>query len=686
MNKIYGTYLWPATLPGETMHISCKYNPGHLAHKECDAKTKTFAKTDFEECKSRVHKELEEIRVMADQLTSTEDQKHVSTEIRNMTEKNSGIMNSEDVQITTNIINELIDFEKESELKEEITNNTFRAFDRIHKSSDAEELARDDTTSSLRDSLDKLANRISDDLAESEEDMSVLEETMGLIVSKKTKNETSFTVYGNRSNLNITGFQTGYSGHDDNVLFSVTAPANNKKTPVTAIVYDSPKFYPDNVTVKDITTTLAQKFVTRAYSQYAVTKIVSLVTEIKYAHTTDTIDFAPHQAIKMNFSVKEEKPQVHYKMALNTNYECVYYNTDIKLWINGAKSGCITEVEGKIGETRYVSCQCAHMTSFAVLMSFDCNYDPMEGTLTTILLAVSLLCLTLTILAYLPAKEMLRTVPVRINLFFFTSLILSMITFYIMEYIVTNSVMNNIVPSEADSASSPCLAIAFLMNYFWLCQLAWMVCESVMMHRALVSNVFDSLIQRYILKLNLSCWGIPLIPPIIGIIWSKSDFANPKTCFLRKKYGLVTFYGPVILGILFNAFNFIRIAWSLFRADSVIDRNVSEMEKTKRRLKTAIKIMTLLGISWMFGFFLIINETNVIWLRWLFIVFNSTQGIFIFILYPVLNEDLRKLWKNKLSNSGSTVITHNRIPAARMREPCSTRGTDEIEMEHLNPE
>ena len=96
--------------------------------------------------------------------------------------------------------------------------------------------------------------------------------------------------------------------------------------------------------------------------------------------------------------------------------------------------------------------------------------------------------------------------------------------------------------------------------------------------------------------------------------------------------------------------------------------------------------MTLLGISWMFGFFLIINETNVIWLRWLFIVFNSTQGIFIFILYPVLNEDLRKLWKNKLSNSGSTVITHNRIPAARMREPCSTRGTDEIEMEHLNPE
>ena len=648
--------------------------PGSAICTECTA-----------ECKSRVHQQIDDIKANADQLTTTEKQLQVSIEIRNITDKYSGIMNAEDVQRTSEIIDDLIDFNKEEKLSEEVRNNTITVIDSIHKSTDAKELSRDDVSSSLRRSFDNLANRVSEDMTESDVDQSFLEETIGLVVSKTTEAETSFTVHGNRSDFSITNIRTGSSGHNDDILLSVQVPTNSSGSPVTAIVYNTPKFYPDNNTVEDVTSTFVQQFTSHNHSTGVVTKVSSLVTDIKYADGTETVNFEHHQEIKINFSVKVEKPRLHYKMPLTKKYECVFYNTTTKLWESGVRSGCTKELDIEINGTRFLSCHCKRMTSFAVLMSFESDYDPLEGTVTSILLGISIVCLCFTILSYLPAKEMLRTPPVRINLFFFSSMILSTITFYLMEHIVTNDVINMGFPSETDSASNPCLAIAFLMNYLWLCQVAWMVCEAVMMHRVLVSHVFDSHIHRYMLKFNLACWGIPLIFPIIGLVWGQSDFADPRTCFLRKKYGLATFYGPVILGILFNIFNFVRIAWSLFREDNVVDRNVSQLDKRKRQFKTAIKMMTLLGTSWIFGFFLIINKENTIWLRWLFIIFNSIQGTAIFFLYPVLNKDLRKVWKNMLNISGSAAAPRYRTPGARTRGTHPTRAATALEMEPLRP-
>ena len=37
-------------------------------------------------------------------------------------------------------------------------------------------------------------------------------------------------------------------------------PANKEKSPVTAILYDTPKFYPDNETVDDFTSVLREQF------------------------------------------------------------------------------------------------------------------------------------------------------------------------------------------------------------------------------------------------------------------------------------------------------------------------------------------------------------------------------------------------------------------------------------------
>ncbi|KAL5258127.1 hypothetical protein ACHWQZ_G012924 [Mnemiopsis leidyi] len=687
----YGLYTWPTTPPGNRAEKRCVYNSDGFAYKRCDEKTKKFGPSDFGNCKSKVHEQIQEIGKEATNITTVDKQKEVSDKIRNVTEENSNAMNSDDVKKTSDILDKLIDFDEgdDKKLDIDVRVNILKTVDGVHKSTDAKEIAKSDAASSMRNSVEKLTKKISQDSA-SEPDEKPLyfkEETMGVVVSKTTGDDTSFTVSGNNRNYTQTDLAADNSAP---ILFSVKVPADEKKSPVTAILYDTPKFYPDNETVDDFTTALAQQFSNPYRSNKAPSRVVSMVTEIKYAESSGTVQFESGKNIQMKYSVKEETPKAHYKMNLKKRFECVFYNTKTETWITGTESGCSTkEEEGSKGET-LVSCECSHMTSFAVLMSFDTDYDPIEETVTSILLGISLGCLFFTIIAYLPAKEMLRTRSVRINLLLVTSLMFSIIVFYFMELVVTTNVKENKVPSESDSASFPCVIVAFLMNYFWLCQMAWMVCEALVMYRALVSAVMDSHIHRYMLKFNLACWGIPLIFPIVGVIWGQTDFANPKTCFLRQKYGLVTFYAPVILCILFNIFIFFRIAWSIFRKQSMDTgkKPISDLERRKKQFKFAITVMTLLGVAWIFGFFLIIEETNTIWLRWLFIIFNSTQGIFIFILYVALNDNLKKVWRKLLNIADSDKPSHSSVPYSRSKGPGTKQtfaGTNVKSISEMDP-
>ena len=70
--------------------------------------------------------------------------------------------------------------------------------------------------------------------------------------------------------------------------------------------------------------------------------------------------------------------------------------------------------------------------------------------------------------------------------------------------------------------------MAFSLNYFWLCQLSWMVIEAVTMYISLV-KVFSQYISNQILKYSLAGWLLPLIFPIVGLAWGRLQFADPKT-------------------------------------------------------------------------------------------------------------------------------------------------------------
>ena len=647
-NDIYGTYVWPKTKPGEKAEMYCFYDNVNKAYKSCHQESGKLKETDFENCKSKVTEKILLILEEAENMKSVSDQRGVSEKIKDLAKNYSASFNADDVNDVAKIVDLIIDFKvRDGKLEELVKTNVIKTFDSLHSSTSFKEMADKHAATNVRQAMGNYRNRI---LAEfnGTEFSYMTEHSLAVAVVPFKEENLSFSVFGDKNNLTASQMQSiNLEDINSEAMFSAKVPSLNNKT-FTAVFHNSDKFYPENDTVRDASIAVATKFYNEGQLRRSVNKVVSMIADIKYEDTANSIHFKDGRTIEMIFSVEDIQPPLPKRMALKSKYECVFYNTKTKVWVTGKESGCITSVIEESNRKRRVNCKCSHMTSFAVLMSFYSDYSPLEGTVTSILLGTSLVCLILTIVAYLPAKEMLKSRPVRINLLLVTSLIFSVISFFSMEHLT--SVKMDYSDHHGDDmplASSSCTFVAFLMNYFWLCQMAWMVCEAVVMYQTLVSHVLNSYISCYMIKFNLACWGIPLIFPIIGITVGRSNFAHPDTCFLRKQYGLVAFYIPVIMCVLLNTTLFLRLSrFIMVKGEpETEDLQIRRKQKRKKQLKCAVTLMTLFGISWIFGIFLIIDEINNMWLRWLFIICNSTQGTFIFGLYVLLNKDLMERWK-----------------------------------------
>ena len=145
-------------------------------------------------------------------------------------------------------------------------------------------------------------------------------------------------------------------------------------------------------------------------------------------------------------------------------------------------------------------------------------------------------------------RELMKMKPVRLHLMLAVSLALAIVVFLVMEWFTESDATIKASPActtvsvanqhwmrarkcscfklsfELNSIYHP--QVAFLLNYLWLCQLAWMVIEAVAMYVALV-QVFGGYTSQY--KFNVAGWGLPLIFPIIGLAWGQGDYADSKT-------------------------------------------------------------------------------------------------------------------------------------------------------------
>nr|KAG5704342.1 hypothetical protein BaRGS_012651 [Batillaria attramentaria] len=115
--------------------------------------------------------------------------------------------------------------------------------------------------------------------------------------------------------------------------------------------------------------------------------------------------------------------------------------------------------------------------------------------------------------------------------------------------------------------------------------------------------------------------------------------SKDKICWLRGTAFYAAFVGPVCLILLLNLVSFVLVLRVIL---GLTDKQ--ETSQAAQKLRRAIGVVVLLGLTWVFGL-LSIEDTSQIVFNYLFAVFNSLQGLFIFLFYCVFNTNTRAIWQ-----------------------------------------
>ncbi|XP_063690339.1 adhesion G-protein coupled receptor G6-like [Bolinopsis microptera] len=538
--------------------------------------------------------------------------------------------------------------------------------DNIQKNTEVEDLRLDKTNDRLKTASVSISRKlmvVKQTDSNSLEDL-IIQESVGFGVAKvkKGQGEDEKNILGLSGENNVLkNSSVPASQNEENVYFQ--AELETPDSMVAAVVfYQSDNLFPSDSTMNinldgsaeqdsTISRNLAQLL--RIDGSGEMKKISFVATIIADINIMDKITLQTNNSelkedIALDFQVKDfAKGVIDYtkrKTSVHHSLDCKFYNDSLKDW---SEQGCkTTTVFNESRNTYEVLCECDHLTSFAVLMTFESESSETEDMVSLVLLALSLFCLVLTLPAIFFIRERREVLYSQVKMMLTTALILSITSFFLMDYFVS-------ADSHTDP-SIPCSIISFLLNYFWLCQISWMVLLAITMYKALV-KVFGIDIDHAFLKYCVVGWGVPIIFPTAGMAWGGRRFTDPKTCYIRHPYGLATFYGPLALGMLINWFVFFSIARVIFKAHETKakKRRCSKIKLRQEQLKAALGVSTLLGLSWLVGFFLLMNSSNYshisVVLRWLFILLNAPQGMLIFLFGVMMDKKVRSFWIQKLT-------------------------------------
>ncbi|MXQ97247.1 hypothetical protein E5288_WYG011676 [Bos mutus] len=303
---------------------------------------------------------------------------------------------------------------------------------------------------------------------------------------------------------------------------------------------------------------------------------------------------------------------------------CAFWKKDSNGNGSWATTGCWKMGRGNGS----ITCQCSHLSSFAILMAHYDVEDPKLALITKVGLALSLACLLLCILTFL-------------------------------------------------LVGTRCRLVAVLLHYCFLAAFCWMSLEGVELY-FLVVRVFQGQGLRK-LWLCLIGYGVPLI--IVGIsagAYSKG-YGREKFCWLNFEGGFLwSFVGPVTFIVLGNAIIFVITVWKLTQKFSEINPDIKKLKKARVLTITAIAQLFVLGCTWVFGLLLFDPESWV--LSYIFSILNCLQGFFLFVLYCLLNKKVREEYRkwacmvagNKYSEFATTTSgsgsSHNQTQALRPSE------------------
>ena len=201
--------------------------------------------------------------------------------------------------------------------------------------------------------------------------------------------------------------------------------------------------------------------------------------------------------------------------------------------------------------------------------------------------------------------------------------------------------------SSAGGQNAACVVMAILTHYFFLASFGWMNVMAFDIWKTFANTSKPTSSGKHWRKFGLYClfgWGGSLVVIIVAIIvnYTASDSIfrpgyGEKICWIRYRPALILFFAaPVAVILTVNLIFYVLTIISIWKI-SKLTRMVTE-KSDKHRLWLYIKLSSIMGLTWIFGFIAAIFDSEVLW--YFFIIFNSLQGAFICVSFVMTRQVL----------------------------------------------
>ncbi|KAK8763706.1 hypothetical protein V5799_033685 [Amblyomma americanum] len=324
-------------------------------------------------------------------------------------------------------------------------------------------------------------------------------------------------------------------------------------------------------------------------------------------------------------------------------YICAYWDDHRKEW---STNGVTTNRSGNV-----TVCSSTHMTAFSLLL------DPMPGTsmsahhyrilslISYVGCLMSVVGLFFTILTYALFRCLNKHRSGKILLNLCSAMLLLNVAFLVGSL------------HERFPKWDLCLGTAVATHYFLLACLAWMGVEAINMYQMLV-HVFASAETCFMLKRVLIAWGIPAA--VVGTCLAidlEPYRRQDDYCVISNRNPFiyyVAFLGISCFILFVNLLVFITVTRVLFKprmagatksANHTSGSNSgtgTHPQVTAAQVRGAFTVMTLLGVTWIFGVFAV-GEARTVF-QYVFCVCNSMQGFLIFVVRVLQYPEARAAW------------------------------------------
>jgi len=284
------------------------------------------------------------------------------------------------------------------------------------------------------------------------------------------------------------------------------------------------------------------------------------------------------------------------------------------------------------------------MTHFAVILDLEQEFSPVYLTaLTYIGMWTSIFSLIITLCVNLYFAKLRSKITQQILINICICLLLLNIIF--------------VIGIDKKDNEKECFTATIFLHYSVLCLWAWLFVEGLYLFRTLVYGRYVTTSpmnnSKFILIASSLCYGVPFI--IVASIAGSMDknlYQSEKYCWLHPDvvYGSVVI--PVAIILFFNLTVFALVMYSITCGRTTFKPEFS-MKELKVNFRRAIMMISVTGIPWMFGYFMLLStdRSHKEVFAVLFTLFNTSQGVTIFFLYVVLQENIQKMIKAKFVNT-----------------------------------